>query len=97
MGKTYDEVLQTYRECEMNQDKWIESEYSYLLAMDALKCALGRKEVFHRQNRIKRWSNAAEYYGLWSIHGFVGSQKFRKANNFEESHSELNPFWFEYS
>jgi hypothetical protein len=87
--------------------KWTDSSNVYLAAMDSIKMVMGRrqklldaqisKEVNYRGPR-----SCAEYYGVWSMSGYLGQQKLRSFTNFDNTynfspHSDENVYLWRYS
>jgi hypothetical protein len=84
-------------------DRWTNKKDTYLASMDSLKNTFGRKqqEIVAANSKVGPQS-APEYYGIWSMSGFRGQQKFRPhtnyiKNNFRNPYSSDNVFLYRYS
>lgn len=72
--------------------RWTSKKDTYLAAMESLKNTQGRKQKEIRESRNKTGAkSAAEYYGVWSMSGYRGQQKFRPHTNFDRI-NYLNPY-----
>ena len=67
----------------IKEESWATDKWSYLYAMDALKCVIARKEqeLLDLSEFKGVVSPASKYYGIWSINGYNGVQKFRTYAN----------------
>ena len=64
---------------------------------------VAKKQMELREEGDKKWSSASEYYGIWSISGYLGAQKYRTEFNLDTTDASLgnqgmfNYFLTEYS
>lgn len=103
----YDLTEGKMKNYEVYNDRWTNKKDTYLAAMDSLKNTLGKKQTELKHKRqsdpsYKGPKSAHQYYGIWSMSGYRGQQKFRPhtnfdLNNFRNPYSSDNPFLYRYS
>lgn len=87
--------------------KWTDSSNVYLAAMDSIKMVMGKRQKLLDAQILKDVNyrgprSCAEYYGVWSMSGYLGQQKLRSFTNFDNTynfspHSDGNVYLWRYS
>lgn len=72
-------------------DRWTTSDNVYLAVMDSVKNVIAKKnkdimEKIAHDSNYNGPKSAAEFYGIWSISGYQGQQKFRAHTNFDNTY-----------
>ena len=94
---SFEDIQKFFKTCDLGSHAWTSNGNLYLLIMDTIKCVLGRKEKQLQQEGSLKRGGATEYFGLWTIVGLVGPQKFRSYSNFEEPARNLQAYLTDYS
>jgi hypothetical protein len=101
----YEETEDVMRRYGVYAHKWTSKENLYLAAMDSIKNVIARKQRDILEKRrdplYKGPRTAAEFYGVWSMSGYRGQQKFRAHTNFDNTnflkpHNSDNIFLWRY-
>lgn len=64
--------------------------------MDMIKYVLGCKQRQLTETKDPRFSDAADYYKMWSMNGYLGQQKFTRHTSYEGGGHD-NPYLRQYS
>ena len=88
-------------------DSWTSKDNTYLAAMDSIKNVIAKKnkDILDQINRNTNYNgpkSGAEFYGVWSISGYLSQQKFSAHTNFDNTyyskpHNSDNVFLWRYS
>ena len=58
---------------------------NYLLPMDVMKYVVGCKQVELEKENHRSHPDASAYYGIWSMNGYTGQQKFRMHTSYHQT------------
>ncbi len=74
----------------MNTNKWTSLSEIYLLSMDIVKYVIGKKQKDLEASKDKQFKDAADYYKIWTMNGYLGQQKFRSHTSYDtKNHDNL--------
>lgn len=95
LATTINDLVPKFYNCRIFPNMWISDTYHEYLAYDSLKCVLGsKKNTLVDEGKTISPNN---YYGLWSLNGYMGFLKLREYTNFFGGKNMDNPFIWRYS